>query len=246
MLRACVQAILIILTASGLGACLDRTEPPATSAPSVSSPTAMASVAAVAPSASGAEDLDRSLIDAMVPYHEGLRELSSLALTRLEHAELRPLLSELVRVQGLEINEMRRWRQQWFGSSATPSMRQILGLSAEATSRGPPAINMEAEVVRLRSAPAPFDRAFIDTVVPHYQNMIDLARLAETRAARWELAGLATTIIERQQWARDQLTRWRQAWYGNSDQPSSAPRGTAPGPEPSQTPRDAQDPHQGH
>jgi uncharacterized protein (DUF305 family) len=206
----------------------------------------MASVAAIAPSASVAEDLDRSLIDAMVPYHEGVRELASLALTRSEHAELRPLLSELVRVQGLEINEMRRWRQQWFGSSATPPMRQIPRLSAEAGSTGASAINLEAEVVRLRSAPAPIDRAFIDTVVPHYQNMIDLARRAETRAACPELARIASAIIEHQQRERDQLTRWRQAWYGNSDQPSSAPRGTAPGPEPSQTPRDAQDPHQGH
>lgn len=246
MRRALTQAALITMTALSFVACRDRMETPTALTSSVSSPTAKAPTATITLSPSSIEDFDRSLIDTMVPYHEGVRELSSLALTRLEHAELRPLLSELVRVQGLEINEMRRWRQQWFGSSATPSMRQVPRLSDEATSTGAPAINMEAEVVRLRSAPAPFDRAFIDTVVPHYQNTIDLARLAETRAARPELARLATTIIERQQRESDQLVRWRQAWYGNTDQPSSAPRGITPGAEPSQAPRDAQDPHQGH
>jgi uncharacterized protein (DUF305 family) len=246
-LHAFTQVALVVLIVSSLVACRDRIEPSAALAPSVSSPTAAASVATISASPSSIEDVDRSLIDAMVPYHEGVRELSSIALTRVEHPELRPLLSELVRVQGLEINEMRRWRQQWFGSSATPPMRQIPRLSADATSSGAPSMNMEAEIVRLRSAPAPFDRAFIDTVIPHFQNTLDLARLAEKRAARPELAKLAATIIDRQQRESDQLIQWRQAWYGNTGSPSSAPaRGVMPGVDPSQGPRDGQDPHQGH
>ena len=100
--------------------------------------------------------------------------------------------------------------------------------------------------MRLRSAPVPLDRTFIDTVIPHYQNTIDLARLAEARAARPELARLATSIADRQQREVDQLIQWRQTWFGSTENPSSAPRRTAPGDEPSQAPRDGEDPHQGH
>jgi uncharacterized protein (DUF305 family) len=241
-----MQIILVVAAASSFIACQERTEPPSASAPSISIPPATATVIPIAASTSGAEDFDRSLIDAMVPYHEGVRELSSIALTRVEHAELRPLLSELVRVQGLEINDMRRWRQQWFGSSATPPMRQIPRLSTEVKPTGAPAINLEAEVVQLRSAPAPFDRAFIDGVIPHYQNTIDLARLTEARAARPELARLATAIIERQRREVDQLVEWRQAWYGSTESPAGVPKRITPGAEPSQAPRDGEDPHQGH
>jgi len=244
---ATTLAALLVLLASIFVGCRDGTGAPPTQPRTAASPTTESSVAPAAASPSSVEDRDRSFIDALVPRHEGVRELASIALTRVEHSELRPLISELVRVHGSEINQMRRWRQQWFGSGATPPMSQTPGLSAGAATAGAPTINMEAEVVRLRGAPAPFDRAFIDMMIPLYQNGIDLARLAEMHAARPELMELARTIVERQVRESDQLIRWRQDWYGDADRPARAPSGTVPsGADPSQGPRDGQDPHQGH
>ncbi len=71
-------------------------------------------------------------------------------------------------------------------------------------------------MVRLRSTVPPFDRAFIDLMVPHHESAVEVARLAEQHATRTEVKQLAQAIAESQQREIDQLRHWRQSWFGDS------------------------------
>jgi uncharacterized protein (DUF305 family) len=75
-------------------------------------------------------------------------------------------------------------------------------------------MDMAADVGKLRTAPEPFDRAFVEATIPHHQSAIDAAKAAETRAQRPEIKQLAKEIVAAQQREIDQLQQWRRAWYG--------------------------------
>ena len=61
----------------------------------------------------------------MVPHHEGALGMARIAQQRAERPELRQLAEDILRSQDAEINPMRQWRQEWFGSSATPAMDKM-------------------------------------------------------------------------------------------------------------------------
>ncbi|HEX2184781.1 MAG TPA: DUF305 domain-containing protein [Chloroflexota bacterium] len=116
---------------------------------------------------------------------------------------------------------MRAWRLAWYGSAETPPMSQMPMLHDAPSGPGAHAMDMAAEVEALRGAPDPFERAFIDAMIPHHQGAIDAARLAQQRAVRQEIKDLARAIIADQQREIDQMQQWFAAWYGAA--PAQAP-----------------------
>lgn len=66
---------------------------------------------------------------------------------------------------------------------------------------------------------APFDQRFIDMMVPHHEAAIAMAEIAQSRATRDELRGLADAIVEAQAAEIGQLRAWRQSWFGSSETP---------------------------
>jgi uncharacterized protein (DUF305 family) len=66
------------------------------------------------------------------------------------------------------------------------------------------------------SGQVPFDRAFIDAMVPHHQAAIEMARAAKKAGlTKPELIGIADDIIATQQTEIDQMQEWREQWYGS-------------------------------
>ena len=63
---------------------------------------------------------------------------------------------------------------------------------------------------------APYDLQFIDTMIAHHEGALDMAQLADTRAAHPELKTLAKNIIADQRKEIEQMRTWRSAWFANS------------------------------
>jgi uncharacterized protein (DUF305 family) len=64
----------------------------------------------------------------------------------------------------------------------------------------------------------PFDRAFIDAMVPHHQSAIEMARAAKAAGlSQADLVGIADNIIATQQVEIDQMLQWREQWFGTSE-----------------------------
>jgi len=63
---------------------------------------------------------------------------------------------------------------------------------------------------------APFDRAFIDAMVPHHRSAIEMARVAKKEGLKQpELLKIANAIIATQGKEIAQMIAWRKAWYGS-------------------------------
>lgn len=66
------------------------------------------------------------------------------------------------------------------------------------------------------SGQVPFDRAFIDAMVPHHQAAIEMANEAkEAGLAEVELIKIADDIIATQRSEIDQMLEWREQWFGS-------------------------------
>lgn len=62
----------------------------------------------------------------------------------------------------------------------------------------------------------PFDQAFIDAMVPHHREAIEMARTAQDRGlTQLDLEQIANDIISSQQREIDQMLDWREQWYGS-------------------------------
>lgn len=165
--------------------------------------------------------IDRQFIDMMVPHHQAAVAMAEIALERSQRPEIRGMAQDILRTQQTEIDQMKGWRQAWYGSSQTPPMTampmlpgmedhgSMAGMSGMGSSR---TMDMTVDINRLRTAQEPFDIAFIDLMIPHHQDAIDAARILQRQSTRPEMQALAQEIINAQLKEIDEMRIWRQAW----------------------------------
>jgi len=61
-----------------------------------------------------------------------------------------------------------------------------------------------------------FDQAFIDAMVPHHREAIEMAKAANSRGlTQPDLEKIASDIITSQQREIDQMLEWREQWFGS-------------------------------
>jgi uncharacterized protein (DUF305 family) len=76
----------------------------------------------------------------------------------------------------------------------------------------------EAQTATGAGAAVPFDRAFIDAMVPHHRSAIEMAKAAKaTGLSQPELVEIADNIISSQQAEIDQMLAWREEWFGTRE-----------------------------
>jgi uncharacterized protein (DUF305 family) len=160
-----------------------------------------------------AMDPVRHYIEWMIPHHEDAITMANLAFTQSEHAEIRALAARIVQTQTDEISLMRRWYQQWYGTEVQPDP-----MMGSAMTGGPMAM------AGLDAAPLdgarPFDKAFIEQMVPHHEMAVMGSTMMLPRIDRRELQELLQSIIVSQRAEIEQMRGWYQEWYAVSLRPT--------------------------
>ncbi len=136
---------------------------------------------------------DRSFIDAMVPHHEGAIEMAEAAKEAgLSQPDLVKVADDILATQQDEIDQMKDWREDWFGSSTIdPKGAAALGLSESQ-------MGMQHEADAIRTS-GDVDTDFAQMMITHHQGAITMAELAADRAEHDELEDLAGDIISAQE-----------------------------------------------
>ena len=144
---------------------------------------------------------DQNFIDGMVPHHQAAIDMAKVAQGKAQHPELKTLADAIVKDQDGEIAQMKGWRKAWYGSD------QIAPGNGGHQMGG-----MDTDLAALASA-NPFDKAFIDAMIPHHESAIAMAKEAQTKAEHQEIKDLAGRIVAAQQKEIDQMKAWRAQWY---------------------------------
>lgn len=80
-----------------------------------------------------------------------------------------------------------------------------------------------AEQPTVAAGGVPFDRAFIDAMVPHHETAIEMAKEAKDAGlSEPELIKIADDIVATQQAEIDQMLEWREQWFGSRESESQA------------------------
>jgi uncharacterized protein (DUF305 family) len=146
---------------------------------------------------------DERFIDAMVPHHQGAIEMAKVALKHAEHEEIKELSHNIISSQQAEIEELKSIKKEEFGTSQVPmemSQEQMRGMG----------MMMDPQELADKE---PFDKAFIDAMIPHHQSAIYMAQVAHEKSHNPHIKELAEHIMSAQQAEIEHMTHWRQQWY---------------------------------
>ncbi|HEV2091883.1 MAG TPA: DUF305 domain-containing protein [Rubrobacter sp.] len=146
---------------------------------------------------------DERFIDAMVPHHQGAVEMAEVALANAEHEEIEQLAENIVSTQKAEIKELKKIKQEQFGTSRVP-MNMEPGQMEEMGMTTDP---------RSLAGEEPFDRAFIGAMIPHHRSAIQMANVALERSDNPQIEKLAGQIVRAQEREISQMQTWRDEWY---------------------------------
>ena len=146
---------------------------------------------------------DERFIDAMVPHHQGAIDMAEVALDNAEHEEVRALAEDIVSAQETEIRELRSIKKEEYGSSEVPMEMNAKEMDAMGMTMGP----------RELSNQEPFDKAFIDNMIPHHESAIEMANVALENSENPRVREIARAIVDAQQREITRMEAWRKEWY---------------------------------
>ncbi len=145
---------------------------------------------------------DKAFIDAMVPHHEGAVEMAEVALKQAEHPEIRNVAEDIVSSQRAEITTFGEIREREYGSAESTKEMDQMDMRA-----------MGMSDPRKLSKADPFDKAFIDHMIPHHESAIAMAEVARRETENPEIRGIADDIVSAQEREIKQMKQWRAEWY---------------------------------
>ena len=101
------------------------------------------------------------------------------------------MAEEIIAAQQAEIERMRAWRAAWY-----PDL--------------PPTAGMSLDMGPMDVAPGetPFDRRFLEAMIPHHEGAVAMARDALQKAEQREIGELAGAIIATQEAEITQMRQW--------------------------------------
>lgn len=157
------------------------------------------------------DNIDKHFIEQMIPHHADAIAMGHLALEKAEHQEIKDLGQNIISAQSSEIDQMKSWYQSWFNATAPDVFAGTShGMGSGMMHGG--MMNNESDIESLRTA-TPFDKAFIEEMIPHHQMAVMMAQMLKSSTTRPEMKQLADNIIEAQNKEIEQMRSWYSQWY---------------------------------
>lgn len=129
--------------------------------------------------------------------------MARVALVNAEHPEIRQLAENIISSQEAEIEELRSIREEQFGNSELPTEMSPEEIQMMGAMEDPGELEKEE----------PFDRAFIDAMIPHHESAIEMAEVANEETSNPRIKDLTRRVTEAQEAEIEQMVGWREEWY---------------------------------
>jgi uncharacterized protein (DUF305 family) len=155
--------------------------------------------------------VEKAFLTGMVHHHETAIEMARIAEKRGRDRFVKRLAANIVGTQEREIAQMRSIYGRLVGGKLTPDPRAHDGLGLSAEEAG---MTHTAQTSGELRRADPFDRAFVDEMVPHHRGAIAMARVVLDKTRDPALKNLANTIIRTQQREVDEMNEFRTREFG--------------------------------
>ena len=181
-----------------------------------------------------AAEVDKAFVSQMIPHHQMAVQMASYAPSNGQRTEIKELGNGIAVSQNGEIKQMQTIAKRLGATPAAMpsgdsggmdhSMHGGSSMAAAAKTLGIPMddMGMSMDMGSLEKA-RPFDRAFIDMMIPHHQGAILMARAELAKGQNAELKKIATAIVAAQTKEIKQMNSWRKQWYGTESPAGGVP-----------------------
>ncbi len=166
-----------------------------------------------ASSSSSGTAIDRAFAAEMVPHHQSAVAMAKLAGKQTSRPEIKTLAAAIVRTQNAEIATLKKLDAKLARAGVA---KGHLGLSDAM-------MGMSMNDSMLMDA-KPFDRQFIDMMVPHHQGAIRMARIELAKGKNARLRKIAEDVVLAQSREIRQMNGWRMSWYGATSPSGGVPK----------------------
>lgn len=139
------------------------------------------------------QQLDLRYVNGMIAHHLAAIHLSQQALASTHRNEIRNLAHEIIVADEKGIAELYAWKKAWYNDTQ------------EIT---------EFRKVNLGSVDANFDLRFLNALIAHHDEAIEVAKEVQTKSTRNEVLNSANKVILTLTGSKTRLTQWRKDWYG--------------------------------
>jgi uncharacterized protein (DUF305 family) len=146
--------------------------------------------------------VDRAFAAAMIPHHRSAVDMAEIAEKRSSREEIKQLANAIVTSQNAEIEQL------------TALDRRLEDAGVDAGELGVAEHEMGMHDASMLVDAKPFDREFVDMMIPHHQGAIRMARVELEKGQNAELKQLAQAIVDAQTEEIDQMNVWRVDWFG--------------------------------
>lgn len=151
------------------------------------------------------EDYDKAFVGNMIVHHEGAVSMAEMAGSKTAHSEIQDLAFSIITSQSTEIASLRDWQDQWGYQESSGHM--MIGDDEQMMHD---MAGMATELEGLTGAE--FDKKFLELMIIHHQDAIDMAKPAQDNAFHQEVKTLAKAIIEAQTKEIAQMKSWQSKW----------------------------------
>jgi len=164
--------------------------------------------------ASGAgsvEDVEKAFLTGMVHHHGTAIEMAEIAQERGRNPFIKGLADDIVTTQERETAQMMDIYTRLLDGELKPDpgAHDGLGLSAEEAG-----MTHTPETNDMLRTADPFDRAFVDEMVPHHTGAVKMAEVVLESTKDAELRKLAEGIISTQEGEIEEMNAFRTEKYG--------------------------------
>jgi len=164
---------------------------------------------------------EQAFLQGMVPHHMMAIEMAEMAQQMATKPEIKQLASSIVKSQGGEIEKMNAIYGRLFAGAALKPNEMAhdeLGLTAEQAGMA-----MTDKEMQAMMGAKPFDREFIDMMIPHHQGAIRMARVVLASTKDPEIRSLAQAIVTAQSKEIEEMNGWRKSWFGKPSPAGGVP-----------------------
>jgi len=164
------------------------------------------------------QQADQHFIEMMIPHHQGAIDMANLALSKAKRPEIKRLAEAIKRDQNREIEQMKTWYKQWYGTEVPASSTMGMGMPRHSGMgmRGMRGMgmmhSMGMNLDALKNA-TDFDKAFIEQMIPHHKMAVMMSAMV-LDSNRPEMRNLAKSIIQTQSAEIELMRGWNQTQGG--------------------------------
>ena len=163
------------------------------------------------------DDFDESYIAEMLAHHEGAISMSEMVGAGTDRKELLDVAQAIMQAQTQELMKMQEWQTQWGYEKTMSGHSSHSGMGNEMSGT---MMDMGKELEGLKGTE--FDKKFLELMIEHHQQAVDMSRYASTNAKHQEVKDLAKAVISAQNTEISQMQQWQMDW-GFKDSSSSMP-----------------------